>query len=314
MLRQQRVEARGVAGVDLGLHALVLPLGLADLGAQVELRLAERLDRRVRGVERLQHDLFGHFLGARLDHRDGVERAADDEVEVRLLHLRHQRVDLDLPVDAADAHRADRPEEGQRRDGQRRGGAVDREGVMAVLAVDREHRADDLHLVAKALGPERPDRPVDHPRVQRGLLGGLALALEKAAGNLAGGVHLLLDIDGEGEEVGSLTRLAAPDGRGQHDRGAAAHGDCTVGLAGQLPGREGDLLASDVDRHGGLVQLQFAHSLSCFLKPCRARARRFAAPVQGPSCFLPVSTGLAQRRRPSSAINLRYDSRSVRAR
>ena len=152
---------------------------------------------------------------------------------------------------------------------------------MAVLAVDRQHGADDLHLVAKALGPERPDRPVDHARVQRGLLGGLALALEEAARDLAGGVHLLLDVDGEGEEVGSLTRLAATDGRGEHDRGAAAHRDCTVGLAGQLSGREGDLFASDIDRDGGLVQLQFAHSLSCFLKPCRACARRFAAPSRG---------------------------------
>ena len=82
VLGQQRVEARGVLGVDLGLHALVLPLGLADLGAQVELRLAERLDRGVRGVERLQHDVLGHFLGARLDHRDGVHRAAHDQVEI----------------------------------------------------------------------------------------------------------------------------------------------------------------------------------------------------------------------------------------
>ena len=205
------------------------------------------------------------------------------------------------------------PEEGQRRDRQRSGGAVDREGVMAVLAVDREHGADDLHLVAEALGPERPDRPVDHARVQGGLLGGLALALEEAARDLAGGVHLLLDVDGEGEEVGSLTRLAATDGRGEHDRGAAAHGDRTVGLAGQLAGREGDLLAPDVDRHGGLVQLQFAHSLSCFLKPCRVCARRFAAPSRGRRATC-LRLAPAQRRRPSSAISLRYDSRSVRAR
>ena len=302
---EQRVESRRVAGIDLGLHAGVLPLGLADLCAQVELRLAERLDRGMRGVERLQHDVLGYLASARLDHGDGIHRAAHDQVELGLVHLRHQRIDHDLPVDPADADGAHRAEERQRRDRQRGRRTVDGEGVVAVLAVDREHRADDLHLVAEALGPERPDRPVDHARIQRGLLGGLALALEKAAGDLAGGVHLLLDIDGEGEEVGSLTRLAATDGGREHDRGAAAHGDCTVGLAGQLPGREGDLLAADVDRHGGLVQLQFAHSLSCFLKPCRERARRFAAPSRGRSCFLPALPRSAQRRRPSSAISLR---------
>ena len=55
VLGQQRVEARAVAGVDLGLDAGVLPLRLADLGAQVELRLAELPDGLVGHLEGLQH-------------------------------------------------------------------------------------------------------------------------------------------------------------------------------------------------------------------------------------------------------------------
>ena len=124
-------------------------------------------------------------FGARLDHRDRVGGAAHDQVERRLGHVGHRRVDDELVAEPADAHGADRAQEGQRRDDERGRGAVDREDVVRVHAVDRQHGADDLDLVAESLGPERPDRPIDHARVQGRLLGGLALALEEPAGDLA---------------------------------------------------------------------------------------------------------------------------------
>ena len=84
-----------------------------------------------------EHDGVGHHvlrqdLGPGLDHHDGVARAADDEVELRLLHLAGQRVDHELAVDAADAHGRDRPEEGDLADGQGRGGGDGADDVMQV--------------------------------------------------------------------------------------------------------------------------------------------------------------------------------------
>ena len=74
-------------------------------------------------------------------------------------------------------------------------------------------------------------------------------------------------------------------------RVAAADGDCAVRLSGQLAGREGDLLAPDVDRDGDLVELQvrscsFPASSVCCIAAHSDRGR----PAR--SCFMPaISSG-----------------------
>ena len=146
-----------------------------------------------------------------------------------------------LLVDPPDAHGADRAEERQRRDHERRGGAVDREDVVRRDHVRAEHGADDLHLVAEALRPQRPDGAVDHPGGERRALGGAALALEEAAGDLARGVRALLDVDGQREEVRAFARLRPALRRREHHRVAGADDDGAVGLLRQLARLEGDL-------------------------------------------------------------------------
>ena len=112
--------------------------------------------------------------------------------------------------------------------------------------VDAHRRRDDLGLVAPALGEQRADRAVDHPRREDALLGGPALALEEAAGDLPRGVHALLDVDGQGQEV-DVTHVAG--GRGaEHHRLAHRHDHGAACLLGQLAGLEGQLGACDVDR------------------------------------------------------------------
>ena len=93
-----------VRALELGGQLGVEPLHLADLAAQVLLRLAELADLLVRDVERLEEDVLGHLFGAGLDHRQAVLRADDDQVERRLLEvLLVRRVEDELAVDAADA-------------------------------------------------------------------------------------------------------------------------------------------------------------------------------------------------------------------
>ena len=79
----------------------------------------------------------------------------------------------------------DRALEGQLREHQRGRGPVDAEDVERVHLIDREHRRDHLGLVAVALGPERPDRPVGHARRQGRAVARPRLALDEAAGDLA---------------------------------------------------------------------------------------------------------------------------------
>ncbi len=245
--------------LQVGRELRVEPLGLADLLAEILLRLADLDDLGVRELERLEKLVLGDLLRASLDHRQAVLRADDDQVEGALLHLLERRVDgplVALPADPDCSHRAD---ERQRRDHQRGRGAVDAEDVVRRDHVRRQDGADHLHLVLVALRPERPDRAVDHPRGQDRPLGGAPLALEEAAGDLARGVHPLLDVDGEREEVGALTGLHPALGRRQHHRVARTDDHGAVGLLGQLPRLERKLLPADLDRDSGRALYCDAH-------------------------------------------------------
>src|SRR5207253_2368468 len=101
--------------------------------------------------------------------------------------------------------------------GQRRRGRRQAQHVGVVLLVRREDVYEHLHLVLEPFREQRPDRAVDPARREDLFVRGAALTLQKAAGNLAGGVGLLAIFDGqrkerEGRDVVRHRR------RGEHDR------------------------------------------------------------------------------------------------
>ncbi len=157
------------------------------------------------------------------------------------------RVEDVLAVLVADAGGGDRAEE--RNAGQRqRGRAADHgDDVGVVLQVVAQHGGDDLDLIAEALGEQRADRPVDQAGLQHLGLGRPALALEEAAGDLAGGERLLLVVHGQREEVLAGSGALHPDGGAQHDRIAVAGQHGAVGLAGDLAGLQDQLAAAPVE-------------------------------------------------------------------
>ena len=183
-------------------------LGLADGLAELLLDVDERLQRAVAEQDRLGHDGLGQELGARLDHHDRVAGAGDDEVELGLLELAVGRVDDELAADPADADGADRTRERDLADrqGGRRGDRAEHVGL--VLLVGREDRDDELDVVLVALGEERADRAVGQAGGQGGRLRGARLALDEAARDLARGVHPLLELHREREEVEARARIA----------------------------------------------------------------------------------------------------------
>ena len=158
-------------------------------------------------LDRAEHLGLGELVGLGLDHHHRVLGAGDDQVEpllgvvAQLLHVVDGRVQHVGAVDEADARRADRAHERHAREGQRGGGGDHADDVGVVLHVVGEHGGDDLDLVLEAVDEQRADRPVDQPRGQHLLLGRPRLALEEAARDLAGGVGLLLVVDGQREEV-----------------------------------------------------------------------------------------------------------------
>ena len=114
-----------------------------------------------------------------------------------------------------------------------------------VLLVGREDRDDELDVVLVALGEERPDRPVGQAGGQGGRLGRPGLALDEAAGDLARGVHPLLELDREREEVEAGPGIG-PVGGAEHQGVAVADGDGTAGEAGKLAGLDGQRAATEL--------------------------------------------------------------------
>ena len=104
---------------------------------------------------------------------------------------------------------------------------------------------DDLHLGAVALGEERADRAVGQARGEDGVLGRATFALDEAARDLAGGVHPLLVVDCEGEEVEPSRGFRSPTAVERTTAVAVADGDGAVGKAGHPADFKDHLAARD---------------------------------------------------------------------
>ena len=247
---------------------------LADFRCQVALQRADLLDLRVRDVERVEDLGLRDLVRAGLDHQDRVLRARDDEVEVGALEqVLLVGVHDEVAVDLADPHRPDGAREGHVGDHQRRRRAVHREDVVGMYVVDRNRDRDEMRLVVPALREQRTQRTVDHARRQRSLLARAPLALEERAGDLPGGVHALLDVHRQREEV-DVALTAGGGGREDH-RVALADDYGTGGLLGHPAGLERDLAAGDL--HGDPRHGVTAHILSAFPSARPTRPFRLGA-------------------------------------
>ena len=166
-----------------------------------------------------------------------------------------------LALDQGYPSGADRAAERQAGQLRRRRRGIDGHDVVEVIGVERHDRDDDLHLVAQALDERRAKRPVDQPAGEDRVLAGPALTAEERAGNAPGGVHALLDVDGQREEVELLLRrLPGRRGREKHRVVVEVGDDGTGGLTGEPAGLEPDgvrAVLAVVDRGNGFVYCVF---------------------------------------------------------
>ena len=220
---------------------------LADLLAQLELGGADLPDRVVGHLERFEHDLLAHALGARLDHEDGVGGAGDHEVELRLVHAAHRRVHDDLAVQKAHAHGAHGTGPRHVRDHDRRRSAVDRKDRGVVLLVHGQHGRHHLDVEPEAVREQRAQRPVRQARGEDGGLAGPALAAHESAGDLACRVQLLFVVAGQREEVDAFPRLLRHHHRAEDDGVALANDHGSVRLLGRSAGLDRQPPSGDLD-------------------------------------------------------------------
>ncbi len=89
-------------------------------------------------------------------------------------------------------------------------------------------------------------RPVGEPTGQDRVFARAAFATEERAGDATRGVHALLDVDGQGEEVELVFRLLAGGGCRQQHAVAEVGDGGTGGLASQLAGLEADRAGTEL--------------------------------------------------------------------
>ena len=294
----QTLDLVDVLGLVGGLE---VPRLLRRLLGELDDRLNDRLEAAMAEHDGLEHLLLGELLGLGLHHHDGIARAGNDEIEVAARHLVDHRVEDVLAVDEADAGGADRAEERHARQRQRRRGRHHADDVGIVLHVVGQHGDDDLGLVLEALHEQRADRPVDEARGQRLLLARAAFAFEEAAGNLAGGVGLLLIVDGQRKEIDAGPGLLLEDHGGEHAGLAVLRQHRGIGLPCDASRLEAQLAAAPLDFHAlcfeHLFRLVSRCSLRCSLHRCKRRAPHLskeAGPhlrlVRGNASLLPRRT------------------------
>ena len=202
---------------------LVVHRGLHSGGGDEASLQGDRLGHPLLGgLEALGQDGFAHLRGARLvvtpaargagglDHHHrhvavGTDATGHHHLERGLVAVGVGGMRDPLAVGGVgDPYGADRATERDARDSQRGRGGVERQNVVGVLLVGAQHEAHDVDLIAEPVREGGPQRAVDQPAGQGGLLAGPALPAEEGAGDLAGGEHPLLDVDGQRKEVGSL--------------------------------------------------------------------------------------------------------------
>ena len=80
------------------------------------------------------------------------------------------------------------------------------------------------------------ERTIDQSGGESGVLGRAAFSAEKRAGDLPDGVHPLLDVNGEGEEIDPLADGFVGGGGGQHLGFIETGNHCAVGKTGKFAG------------------------------------------------------------------------------
>ena len=225
----------------------IVELGLADLGDHLIDEGDLLLILLVGHTDGLKHHIVGHLISAGLDHDHLLARGHHGHIQVADLALLAGGVKEQLAVHQAHLQGGHRPIPGNVGNGQG-GGGTDEGGYLGgAVVIHRHHGAHDGHIVAEIGGEQGADGPVDDAAGEDALLAGAAFAAVKAAGDPAHGVHLLLKVHAQGEEVDAVPGTGGGGDAAEHPGVAVAHHHGGVGKLGQL---------AHLQRQGAAGQIQ----------------------------------------------------------
>ncbi len=206
----------------------------------------------MRELDRAEEVFLGDLLRAAFDHHDVVGGAGDDDLHAARLVLLERGVgDVVSGLVASDADAGDVLLERDVADGERRARGDDGERVAVEARIGRQHGRDDLDVIPEAVRKKRTNRAVDLARAEHGVLGRAAFPLDVAARNLAGCVHLLFVVAGEGEEIDAFPGFLRRRRGAEHDDLiAVADESAAVCLLRKLTRLNDELPATDLERDG----------------------------------------------------------------
>ena len=220
----------------IGVGGLVGELLFADLGDDAVDEFDDFLVRFVSGHDGVEHDVFRDLVTAGLDHGDQVFRGRDGQFEVGSGSLLEGRVDDDLAVDETDLNGGDGAVPRDVGDGNGGGDADGGRYLGGAVRVDAHDRRDDGAVVAQVLREQRTDGTVDAAGRKDRLFRRSALSSLEGAGDTADGVHFLLEVDGEREEIDAFPGFVRCGHGAEHDRFAIAGQDGGVGELSHFAG------------------------------------------------------------------------------
>ena len=218
-----------------------------------------------------QHDFFAQLLGFGFHHQHSGFGASHHQVELAVFQLRLTGVQHVFTVDVTHTGSADGTVKRNATDRQRGRGGDQGGDVGLHLGVQAYHMHDHLNFVVEAFGEQRTDRAVDQTAGQGLQFAGAAFALEKAAGDFAGGVGFFGVIHRQGEEVLTGFGVSLGDHGGEHHGVIDVDQHSAGSLAGDFAGLHGDRVRAPLEglgdfvehAHGGLLGAAFRGGVAC---------------------------------------------------
>ncbi len=215
--------------LDLRKHLLgdratcIFMLCLANLCHNLVDKCDDRLIDLVALVDSLNHLVLRHLVRASLNHNHLLACGCHCELQIAVLPLLLIRVDHKLSIDKSHLCRRTRSIKRNIRYRSNNRGANHCYQLRTALRIDTHHHIIQGDIISVILWKQRAHRPVNHAACEDRVLARLAFPLIKTARNLTHRIELLLVLNGEREEINTVTRLVRCRCCTQHGRVAIMH-------------------------------------------------------------------------------------------
>ena len=218
---------------------LNLSLSLAYSLLHLILESNDLLDFLVTEENGLQNNFLWQLISTSLNHHNCITGASNGQIQIRLLTLLNSRVDNKLPINTAYTHTGNRAHERNIRNSQSTGCTNHSCNLWCIVLLYGQYGSYNLYIISIALWEQRTNRTVNETAAQNCRLARTTFSLYKTARNLANGVHLLLIINGQREEINALTRLLRSGSSNQYNGFTITNQNSTICLLCHLASLNG---------------------------------------------------------------------------